>query len=97
MSIAPANSASIAVGPALKLFQSILTFGPMAFSKYPFAFPTMAWGWVMLGNAPTWITVWANAWPKNERRKPTTRTRLFISSPVRISVDYHGQDFTLLL
>src|SRR5579884_4021653 len=56
MSIAPANSASIADGPALKLFHSILVCGPSAFSNQPFAFPIMACGWVILGNAPTRTT-----------------------------------------
>src|SRR5438477_5024413 len=53
MSIAPAKSASMAAGPALKVLHSIFTFGPSAFSKEPFALPTMACACVMLGNAPT--------------------------------------------
>src|SRR5258708_34121428 len=55
MSIAPANKASMAAGPALKVFHSIFTPGPNAFSKNPVAFPTIAWECVMLGNAPTRI------------------------------------------
>src|SRR2546426_843030 len=35
MSMAPANRASIADGPALKLVHWILTFGPIAFSSQP--------------------------------------------------------------
>src|SRR5258707_93970 len=57
MSIAPANKASMAAGPALKVFHSIFTPGPNAFSKNPVAFPTIAWECVMLGNAPTRIVV----------------------------------------
>src|ERR1700722_798751 len=57
MSIAPANRASIAEGPALKLFQSILTCGPIAFSNHPLLFPTMAWECVIFGNAPTRMTL----------------------------------------
>src|SRR5207302_8038643 len=57
MSIASANSASIADGPALKLFHSTFTCGPMAFSNQPLAFPIIACGWVIFGNAPTRITV----------------------------------------
>src|SRR5208282_2825668 len=61
MSIAPANRASIAEGPALKLFHSILTCGPIAFSNHPLLLPTMACGCVMLGNAPTRIVFCAPA------------------------------------
>src|SRR5271165_1852136 len=57
MSMAPANSASIAEGPALKLFHSIFTCGPMAFSNHPLLLPTIAWGCVIFGNAPTRITL----------------------------------------
>src|SRR5215469_7817849 len=53
ISIAPANNASIADGPALNDFHSILTFGPIALSHAPFALPTIACGCVMFGNAPT--------------------------------------------
>src|SRR5271156_1488154 len=55
MSIAPANSASMAAGPALKLVHWTLTCGPMALSNHPLALPTMACACVMLGNAPTRI------------------------------------------
>src|SRR5271167_4151384 len=82
MSIAPANNASIAEGPALKVFQSIFTFGPMAFSNQPFAFPTMACAWVMLGNAPTRMTVWPNPGEITHKRKPTTISAVdFIAIP----------------
>src|SRR5689334_19687047 len=59
MSIAPAKSASIADGPALKLFHSTLAREPIALSNQPLFFPTIACGWVMLGNAPTRMTVCA--------------------------------------
>ena len=68
MSIAPANKASIAEGPALKLFHSILTCGPIAFSNQPLLLPTIACGCVMLGNAPTRMTVCA---PANAPSKKT--------------------------
>src|SRR6478609_8874919 len=55
--MAPAKSASMAEGPALKLVHCTFTCGPMAFSNHPFALPTMAWAWVMLGNAPTRTTL----------------------------------------
>src|SRR5579872_1544208 len=61
MSMAPANRASIAEGPALKLVHSTLTWGPIAFSNQPFALPTIAWGWLIFGNAPTRMTVCAKA------------------------------------
>src|ERR671923_2934768 len=57
MSIASANSASIADGPALKIFHSTFTCGPIAFSNQPLALPTIACGCVTFGNAPTRITV----------------------------------------
>src|ERR1700737_1861785 len=53
MSTAPANRASIAAGPALKVFHSTFTRGPSAFSKKPLAFPTIAWEGVTFGYAPT--------------------------------------------
>src|SRR5580704_5010332 len=53
MSIAPAKSASIAAGPALKLVHCTLTCGPIALSNQPLALPTMACACVILGNAPT--------------------------------------------
>src|SRR5215471_20125815 len=57
MSIAPANRASTAAGPALNVFHSTFTPGPIAFSKNPFALPTIAWECVMFGNAPTRMVV----------------------------------------
>jgi len=51
--MAPANRASIAEGPALKLVHCTLTCGPIAFSNHPLALPTMAWACVTLGKAPT--------------------------------------------
>src|SRR5581483_2047219 len=96
MSIAPAKSASIAEGPALKLFHSTFTFGPMAFSKRPFAFPTIAWGCVMFGNAPTRTVVCANPSTANTMNSKTPRTLLLIFSPVRIAVHDHGQHSALV-
>src|SRR5271170_3521837 len=61
MSIAPANRASMAEGPALKLFHSIFTCGPMALANQSLLLPTIACGCVMLGNAPTRITSSARA------------------------------------
>src|SRR5215469_7133128 len=90
MSMAPANSASIADGPALKLFHSILVSDPMAFSNQPVAFPTIACGWVMLGNAPTRITVWA-------RRTGASKTAMVSAislgmlMPAFSSADHHRQ------
>src|SRR5579871_5376208 len=55
MSIAPANRASMAAGPALKLVHCTLTWGPIALSKKPLALPTIACACVMFGNAPTRI------------------------------------------
>src|SRR6266478_559295 len=69
MSIAPANKASIAEGPALKLFQSILTWGPIALSNHPLFLPTIACGCVILGNAPTRMTLCA---PANTPSKKNT-------------------------
>src|SRR5215471_19713218 len=70
MSIAPANRASIAEGPALKLVHWIFTFGPIALSNQPLALPIIGCACVMLGNAPTRITVCAETEPQN----PTTMT-----------------------
>src|SRR5258706_2031042 len=69
MSIAPANSASIAEGPALKVFQSIVTLGPMRFSNQLLALPTMAWACVMLGNAQTRLTLCAEAVTRKNNKK----------------------------
>src|SRR6267378_3882525 len=77
MSIAPANSASIAEGPALKVFQSIVTLGPMRFSNQLLALPTMAWACVMLGNAPTRMTLCAEAViPTNNKKIAAIKPRL---------------------
>src|SRR5580704_17316789 len=74
--------ASMAEGPALKLFHSILTLGPIAFSNQPLALPTIACGCVMLGNAPTRMTVWLNPWEAANKRKVTIISALiFIPIP----------------
>src|SRR5436305_6149614 len=59
--MAPANNASIADGPALKLCHSIFTFGPIAFSNQPFALPIIACECVIFGNAATRTTTFC-AW-----------------------------------
>src|SRR5580698_5690964 len=102
MSMAPANRASMAAGPALKLVHCTLTWGLMALSKNPFALPTMACAWVMLGNAPTRI-VFALPCPHaaiEVMRKAKTQTaeRLITLG----SSNHHGEDagrliFLLLL
>src|SRR5580698_7173930 len=73
MSIAPANKASIAEGPALKLFHSILTCGPIALSNHPLLLPTIACGCVIFGNAPTRTTVWAVATALINKNKPAKK------------------------
>src|SRR5947209_10608945 len=86
MSIAPANSASMAAGPALKLFHSIFACGPTAFSNQPLALPIMACGCVMLGKAPTRITTSCAphcAIPASTNAKTaSSRLRVFIRAPV---------------
>src|SRR6266851_9304110 len=47
MSIAPANRASIAEGPALKLVHWIFTLEPRTFSNHPLALPTIGCACVM--------------------------------------------------
>src|SRR2546425_6819113 len=103
MSMAPANRASIADGPALKLVHWILTFDPIAFSNQPLALPIIGCAWVILGNAPTRIVVWARRTPENRQRTARTQTvrtqipllpqshRLRIFAP-RTSMDHHRQD-----
>src|SRR2546427_4001422 len=103
MSMAPANRASIADGPALKLVHWILTFDPIPFSNQPLALPIIGCAWVILGNAPTRIVVWARRTPENRQRTARTQTvrtqipllpqshRLRIFAPW-ISVDHHWQD-----
>src|SRR3989442_5931692 len=103
MSIAPANRASIADGPALKLVHWILTFDPIPFSNQPLALPIIGCAWVILGNAPTRIVVWARRTPENRQRTARTQTvrtqipllpqshRLRIFAP-RTSMDHHRQD-----
>src|ERR1700687_4300331 len=93
MSMAPANRASIAEGPALKLVHCTLTCGPMALSNQPLAFPTMAWAWVMLGQAPTRMVVCA---------LPETMATSAIKSPqanrllTGLSPDDHGENAALI-
>src|SRR5208282_4040304 len=96
MSIAPPNSASMADGPALKLVHCTLTCGPIALSNHPFALATIACAWVMLGNAPTRMTVCAHVEiaAVNAKTIPMTSCLDTLLSP-----HDHGQDagFFLLL
>src|SRR5215469_7049464 len=88
MSMAPANRASIAEGPALKLVHCTFTCGPIALSNQPFALPTMACACVMLGNAPTRMVVCAPADPAKLSPKRSMKIeRLF----TRTASDYHGK------
>src|SRR5437764_9187291 len=99
MSIAPAYRASMADGPALKLFHSIFTPGPSALSNQPLAFPAMPWGWVMFGNTPTRTTVGFCALAINESAAKNTNTRraqLFIFCPRLLPMDYERQNTRLL-
>src|ERR1700694_2695585 len=89
MSIAPANKASIAEGPALKLFQSILTWGPIALSNDPLFLPTIACGCVILGNAATRITVCAPANVASKKHKQVeAKKRLLVMA---LSLRQHRQ------
>src|SRR5580693_1617582 len=89
MSIAPANRASIAEGPALKLFHSILTCGPMALSNHPLLLPTIACGCVMFGNAPTRTAVSAPAnTPSEKNTKAENRNPRLV---MRLASSYHRQ------
>src|ERR1700687_407886 len=98
MSIAPANKASIAEGPALKLFHSILTWGPIAFSNHPLFLPTIACGCVILGNAPTRMTVCgpANAPNKKPKQAETKKLRLVTDPASRLHRQHDGLGFLLL-
>src|ERR1019366_6660311 len=98
MSIAPANKASIAEGPALKLFHSILTWGPIAFSNHPLCLPTIACGCVILGNAPTRMTVWApaNAPNKKPKQAETKTLRLVMALASRQHRQHTGLGLLLL-
>src|ERR1700682_4489975 len=92
--MAPENSASIAEGPALKLFQSIFAFEPSAFSNHPLALPTMACGCVIFGNAPTRMTI---PCPQAEMEKMRTKTdmiRIFLFIPSPVPMSHHGQNAT---
>src|ERR1019366_3109702 len=97
MSIAPANKASIAEGPALKLFHSILTWGPIAFSNHPFFLPTIACGCVILGNAPTRMTVWApaNTPSKKIKQAEAKKLRLVMALAFRQHRQHPGLGFFL--
>src|SRR5215469_14535549 len=88
--MAPANRASIADGPALKLFHSILTWDPMAFSNQPFALPTIACGWVLFGNAPTRITAWARTTGASPRAS-VSAISLGMLMPRLSSMHHHRQ------
>src|ERR1019366_8443646 len=95
MSIAPANKASIAEGPALKLFHSILTWGPIAFSNHPLFLPTIACGCVILGNAPTRITVCApaNTPSKKNKQVEAKKLRLVMALALRQHRQHPGLGF----
>src|ERR1700691_751595 len=94
--MAPANRASIAEGPALKLVHCTLTCGPMALSKNPLALPTMACACVMLGNAPTRMVLtvpWAHpetavaSQSNNPVNNPANQRLLTLAAS-----DHHGED-----
>src|SRR5580692_6403127 len=90
--MAPPNKASMAAGPALKLVHCTLTCGPMALSNHPFALPTMACAWVMLGKAPTRMVVCAQLESTvPEARTRVKRNRLF----TLLTPDDHGKDAAL--
>src|SRR5689334_13310489 len=97
MSMAPANRASMAEGPALKLFHSTLAAGRMAFSNQPLALPTMACACVMLGKAPTRMTTScprAEPMKGSEKMKIRNVLRIFICAPV---ARHHGKDAAIVL
>src|SRR5215475_5070681 len=74
MSMAPANRASIAAGPALKVFHSTLALDPRAWSKARFALPTIAWACVIFGNAPTrTVTCDCTSGAAKDNRRPITK------------------------
>src|SRR5580700_1890205 len=96
MSIAPANSASIAEGPALKLVHCTLTCGPIALSNQPLALPIMAWACVMLGNAPTRIVLaapWAHPETTNANQRENPTSILLFTL---VASDDHGQNAGLI-
>src|SRR5271169_165367 len=97
MSIAPANKASIAEGPALKLFHSIFTCGPIAFSNQALLLPTIACGCVMLGKAPTRMTVCpaANAPSTKNKLVQTRKLRLVMAHVPRRYGQHVGLGFFL--
>src|SRR5580704_2587090 len=89
--MAPANRASIAAGPALKLVHCTLTCGPMALSKKPLALPTMACACVILGKAPTRMVVGACAHPATgvaSHRPTMIQIRLLTLG----ASDHHGEN-----
>src|SRR5271155_2791244 len=96
MSIAPANSASMADGPALNLAHCTFPCDPMALSNQPLDLPTIACGCVMLGNAPTRITLplpWAH--PVATNAKPsiqTLRNLLFTLVAPGLTPNHHGKN-----
>src|ERR1700722_3190783 len=93
MSIAPANSASIAAGPALKLVHCTLTCGPIALSNQPLALPTMAWACVMLGNAPTRM-VFAPPCPQAETEAARANIAIKNRLLMLLASDRDGHDAT---
>ena len=95
MSIAPANSASIAEGPALKLVHCTFTCGPMALSNQPFALPTMACACVMLGNAPTRIVLalpCAHPDTTAANHRPTATRIFYLFLLTSGASNHHGED-----
>src|SRR5450631_572701 len=98
MSIAPANKASIAEGPALKLFHSIFIWGPIALSNHPLFLPTIACGCVILGNATPRMTVCAaaNAHSKSNEQVELKNLRLVMPLTSRQHRQYTGLAFLLL-
>src|SRR3984885_7994793 len=90
--MAPANRASMAEGPALKLVHCTLTCGPIALSNHPLALPTIACACVTLGKAPTRM-VFALPWAGAE----TDAARLSASPNQKnlfpfVAPDDHGEN-----
>src|ERR1700683_271440 len=92
--MAPANKASIAEGPALKLVHCTLTCGPIALSIHPLALPTIAWACVTLGKAPTRMVFalpWAGAETDAARLRASPNQKDLFTL---VASDDHGENTT---
>src|SRR3954468_15735907 len=88
--MAPENNASVASGPALNVFVSILTFLPSALEKNSLLTPTIGVAWVRFGKYPsrrvTGSSLAADLSPPHAARPATTVARATTAASDRFTI-----------